>query len=624
MVAEKKSVSRASRLHEPSKSADMRVGFARVGRRGSLGPDFLFFLVGFGGSLFLVGFELGFGLLSGEARNSLGALLSFFLELLVSLLGLQVFAGDLLAAFLACECMALVFCEFDERSLAGLDIGNERAAGDFFLGEHSAGALFAEVPQRNGLVAVHRKRFARSANDADGLAANREGSEAVEFLLGSGTGGRRRGALGSSFGCLGSLGGLVFFFDEFSEASALGFPILSQLQLREQVFGRFEAFLLEALQQRQSPPRLPDIAFGSEVALGPRGLHQPAAIRFLFVFMCHHSLDPGMRTEKLSAASGLGIGIEFEHHEQILQGIFAVFGMSLVFFFPAQQGDDFRGFQQSSQVGVGDDGSGQIITNFGGGFSGVRAIEGLQALISGLRPDDESANVAARRQIEQIEASHTAQVDARQIPEGAAHSRFVEIDDQRALLESVAAISGLTLASADFLGVLGLLGIPVGFEHFQKPDGSLGLCDVVNGFIAYNERDFRDFFDFVAPGKDKRHAGGCCQGRHDGVSPLIDVDFAVPFSIRLGGREHMAAPTHVSEGSLSGAMGASSGNSGNTRHCPARAPRFCRGLMTSAFHNGVGLPGVLGNVTMDVMNNIWSDWSQHYSGEFRLADDLAT
>jgi hypothetical protein len=46
--------------------------------------------------------------------------------------------------------------------------------------------------------------------------------------------------------------------------------------------------------------------------------------------------------------------------------------------------------------------------------------------------------------------------------------------------------------------------------------------------------------------------------------------------------------------------------------------------MTSAFHNGVGLPGVLGNVTMDVMNNIWSDWSQHYSGEFRLADDLAT
>ena len=76
-----------------------------------------------------------------------------------------------------------------------------------------------------------------------------------------------------------------------------------------------------------------------------------------------------------------------------------------------------------------------------------------------------------------------------------------------------------------------------------------------------------------------RHAGGG-DGRADGVAALVHIDLAMPAAPGLGGGEHAATAAHVAEGSLAGAVGSTTTNTGDTRNGTSGAPRLSGGLVT--------------------------------------------
>jgi len=61
----------------------------------------------------------------------------------------------------------------------------------------------------------------------------------------------------------------------------------------------------------------------------------------------------------------------------------------------------------------------------------------------------------------------------------------------------------------------------------------------------------------------------------------------------LGGREHAAAAAHVTEGTLTGAVGTTTGDARNTRHGATGTPRLGGGLVTGLGEDSVRLAVVL-------------------------------
>jgi hypothetical protein len=59
---------------------------------------------------------------------------------------------------------------------------------------------------------------------------------------------------------------------------------------------------------------------------------------------------------------------------------------------------------------------------------------------------------------------------------------------------------------------------------------------------------------------------------------LVSADLSVPSSPGLIGAEHATSTAHVTEGSLAGARGTSTGHAGNTGHSASSTPRDSRSL----------------------------------------------
>lgn len=83
------------------------------------------------------------------------------------------------------------------------------------------------------------------------------------------------------------------------------------------------------------------------------------------------------------------------------------------------------------------------------------------------------------------------------------------VDDQGASAHAVAAVSHLTLASAQFAGLLDLDDIWASANGLQKSDGGRGLDEsgTFDGLTGDDERNFRDGGDAVASGEEERGDG---------------------------------------------------------------------------------------------------------------------
>jgi hypothetical protein len=251
-------------------------------------------------------------------------------------------------------------------------------------------------------------------------------------------------------------------------------------------------------------------------------------------------------------------------------------------------------------------------------------LEGAEELVklveSSLSPDHESAQMSTGGKIEQVQVLDGGTFDTRQVLESTHKTLVIGIHHQRSSAHDKASVSHLTGASADLSGVLALLHISISTEGLKDSKSILGLRAGVDR-VRKHKGELRDSIDSVSTSHDQRHDSGGSQGRRHGISALVDIDLSVPSSPDLGRREHATSTAHVSERTLSGSGGTTTGDTGDTGNSTASSPRLGRGLHTGLLRDGIGLTGVLGHEVVDVVHNIRTDGGGHHGRQVGLGNN---
>jgi len=172
--------------------------------------------------------------------------------------------------------------------------------------------------------------------------------------------------------------------------------------------------------------------------------------------------------------------------------------------------------------------------------------------------------------------------------------------------------------------LLSLDDVVVGVQTLQKLDGIGCLDDIVESLGVNNEGDLGDLLYAVTTGEDKSGDSGTGQSGGNGVSALVEVGASVPSSPDLGGGEHSSTSAHVSESSLSGSVGSTTADTGNTSNGSSSSPGLSRGLVTGLAGYSVWLAFVLVQVLEDVLDQIGSHRGGEDSGELDLTSGLAS
>lgn len=334
------------------------------------------------------------------------------------------------------------------------------------------------------------------------------------------------------------------------------------------------------------------------------------------------SLSSGLGAE-LDTSGALGVGVELDESTEILQWVLLA-GVSLLLLLDwSKLALDFVGVDDSGKVGVGDLGVGETVVDLSAGGLLVGSVEVVQSLKSTTGPDDESANVTSGSEEEEVETVDVDELDSGDVSERLNHWGLLVVDDQGASSLDVSSVSELTLSASDLAGILGLLDIGESVKSLEDLDGLRGLLNVEDGFVAEDEWDLWDLFDSVSSGQDQRSGSAGGESGDDSESSLVLVDLSVPSAVGLGGGEHTSSTAHVTESSLSGAVGSSSRNTGNTSDGTTSTPGLSRGLVTCFSGDSVGLSSVLGDISVNVLNDIETDGGAQDSWETGLGHRLA-
>lgn len=121
-------------------------------------------------------------------------------------------------------------------------------------------------------------------------------------------------------------------------------------------------------------------------------------------------------------------------------------------------------------------------------------------------------------------------------------------------------------------GLGGLGNIVIGVDGLQQGEGILGLYDVLESLAVDDEGNLSDVGDAVTSGKDESWDGRSGDGGCQSVTSLVKRGASVPSSPDLCGGEHSSTSAHVSESSLTGSVGTSTANTGDTSDGSSSSP----------------------------------------------------
>ena len=107
-------------------------------------------------------------------------------------------------------------------------------------------------------------------------------------------------------------------------------------------------------------------------------------------------------------------------------------------------------------------------------------------------------------------------------------------------------------------------------------------------------------------GQSGKGSGG--NGRAGGVASLGDVDLSVPASPGLVRVEHATTAAHVAEGGGARARSTTTADTGDTGNGATGTPGFGRCLFAGDGRNGIGLAVVLIQTSVDLSNDIGTNW----------------
>jgi hypothetical protein len=173
------------------------------------------------------------------------------------------------------------------------------------------------------------------------------------------------------------------------------------------------------------------------------------------------------------------------------------------------------------------------------------AVEGLEGFLS---PDDESAEVTTRGELEEVESGDVHEVNSGEVSSGSLNVEvLLSVDNEGTASEDVSGVSEFALAGSHLLGISGSLHVLGGTDALEDADEGLGRVSVEG---LNDERKLRHVGNSVTSGEDEGSHSGGSDGDSNGVSLLVDVDLSVPLSVGLQGSEHSTLAAHVTEGTL--------------------------------------------------------------------------
>jgi len=268
---------------------------------------------------------------------------------------------------------------------------------------------------------------------------------------------------------------------------------------------------------------------------------------------------------------------------------------------------DTVGLDNTANIRIGEDGTGEEVSILDSGGLVSSSEYGVELLEGGLSPDDEATKVTSRGKEQEIQSRHTSDLNASQVSESALGSgSLVSNNDKGTNLDFLGSVPQAGLARV-FGGVLAPFDISIGLEFGQESKGILGLGEIFDSISGNYQGNFRDGRDVVSAGHDDSgHCGGS-QGRRNSVPLLVDVYLTVPPSPGAGGSEHSSTTAHVTEGSLTCTVCATTRHSWNTSHSSTSTPRNGRSLCTCPLRNRVWDSGVLAKVGLNILNDVASD-----------------
>jgi len=202
----------------------------------------------------------------------------------------------------------------------------------------------------------------------------------------------------------------------------------------------------------------------------------------------------------------------------------------LVFLLVSDSALDGIGVDDLSDIGVGKDGSVEMVSSLALGSVSVATEEFIKGLEGRFSPDDESSEVTTGSELLKVKSVDVGDFNTGKVSNSSEEGDvFVAVNKEGTSSKSVSLVSELTLTRSDVLGVGNSFNIIVGTESLQESNGILSLFDTFD-LVIDNQRKHGDVLDSVTSGEDKRSDGGSSKSSGNGVSLLLDVDLSVESS----------------------------------------------------------------------------------------------
>lgn len=273
----------------------------------------------------------------------------------------------------------------------------------------------------------------------------------------------------------------------------------------------------------------------------------------------------------LGSSERLGGGVHPLHLDLVLKGVLLSLGGHIgAFLEGVELGLDLVRVNDSGEVSAGHHVSSELEAALLDSSLSVGSEDIVELLEGILGEDDESSEVTTGGELEEVESVNRADVNSGEVAGGSLDGGvLVSVHDQGSLGEGEAGASVLALAGSGSLGVADTGEVTVntdGVEALEESGGLLGV-EAVN-----NKGELGDVVDGVTSGHDQGSASGSGESGGNSVSLLVKVNLSVPLSPELERSEHATLTAHVTEGTLSGAVGTTTGNTRNTRHSATGTP----------------------------------------------------
>ena len=227
----------------------------------------------------------------------------------------------------------------------------------------------------------------------------------------------------------------------------------------------------------------------------------------------------------------------------------------------ADDGLDFGGVDETSDISLGDDGGWEEEVLLEGGWGGGGAVNLIKSLEGRGGPDNETSEVSTWGELEEVQGEDRGSLNTGNVAE----SKGV-VDDQWAATLAVTAATELALSSAELAGSLDLGDIGTSTNGVEEGDGSGSACNLGAGenLRVDDEWDLWDGRDLVSASHQERWDGRSSQGRGSCETLLAKVDLLVPLAPDLGWCEHATGTAHVTKGGLTSTVSSTTGDTWNT------------------------------------------------------------